>query len=162
MRKLFYIGFTGCFIQNNVQKQRWTRWQFCATDVLFVPTRSTLYNYFPYSHCFVSLSKSNPENYLIFIFHCKFIYDKKLAQFYKPFLCTYQKINVMTSFSINTSNTSAAAVLSIPSSSSYNKKSSTVNTVYSYSVSPKTESKKSSFKFASVDWDLNMNELEFE
>ena len=68
----------------------------------------------------------------------------------------------MTSVSINTSNTNATAVLSIPTSSAYNRKKNLLKGLYSYTVSPKIGYRKLSVQFASADWDVNRNELEFE
>ena len=72
----------------------------------------------------------------------------------------------MTPSTINTSNTSLTnmnAVLAMPSISSFdNKKSVSNKTLLSYSITPKSATRKSSFKVSSIDWDLNMNELEFE
>lgn len=74
---------------------------------------------------------------------------------------TYQKINVMTSLSINTSNTNVSTILSAPASS-FGKKSNNLKSLYSYSVLPKIRYRKATMKFTSADWDVNRNELEFE
>ncbi len=68
----------------------------------------------------------------------------------------------MTSLTINTPNTSVNTVLSISTTSSFDKKISSKKNYTTYSMISKNWYRKSSPKFTSMDWDLNMNELEFE
>ncbi len=68
----------------------------------------------------------------------------------------------MTSLSLNTSNTSISTVLAIPTSATYGRKKNVAKGMFSYAISSKTGYRKPSVRFASADWDLNRNELEFE
>ncbi len=68
----------------------------------------------------------------------------------------------MTSLTINTPVNSVNTVLSIPTSSTFTKKPKQTEMVINYTIAPKKWYRRSSLELSSIDWDLNMNELEFE
>ena len=68
----------------------------------------------------------------------------------------------MTSLSFNTTTANTNALMSMPSIGSLSKKTTAAKSNYSYSFVAKNSSRKSAVRLSSVDWDLNMNELEFE
>lgn len=69
----------------------------------------------------------------------------------------------MTSLTIHTPVPAAAnAVLTMPANVNYGKKSNTGNNYISYSSAPKNWFQKPSARAFTFDWELNMNELEFE
>ncbi len=84
-----------------------------------------------------------------------------MAQLCEDIVRNY-KINVMTSLAFNTSANSANQILSMPSLSSFGKKINNNKTFISLTSAPKYWYRKATAKRFSIDWDLNMNELEFE
>ena len=76
-------------------------------------------------------------------------------------LCVSLKINVMTSLNIPTTTNSINAFLTMPLISSNTKKNMEKNHV-TYSITSKNLWRKSTLKLSFMDWDVNMNELEFE
>ena len=68
----------------------------------------------------------------------------------------------MTSLSINTSATTANAVLSLPIMASFDNEMNTAKSLFTYTVTTKNSYRKSAPKFHTIDWDLNKSELEFE
>ncbi len=68
----------------------------------------------------------------------------------------------MTSLTFNTTANNTNTLLSMPSISALGKKATANKSYISYSFVPKNSSRKSVARLSSIDWDLNMNELEFE
>ena len=68
----------------------------------------------------------------------------------------------MTSLTLNTPAIGLNTVLSMPASSDLHERLSNAKKFMSYTVTPKSWYRKSTVKFSSIDWDVNMNELEFE
>ncbi len=68
----------------------------------------------------------------------------------------------MTSLTIHTPANSINTVLSMSASSSFDKKIKTDKGNTTYTSTSSNWYRKPAVRLASIDWDLNMNELEFE
>ena len=68
----------------------------------------------------------------------------------------------MTSLTLNTPAIGLNTVLSMHASSDLREKPNDAKSFMNYTVIPKSWYRKSPVKFSSIDWDVNMNELEFE
>ncbi len=68
----------------------------------------------------------------------------------------------MTQLTIDTSVNRANVLMSIPTLPNFDKKIFTRKNLVTYTTAPKTWYRKSAIRLSSVDWDMNMNELEFE